>query len=557
MKFIIILSVSINSYFISAAASDISQLLDLMGESDDGSINNSKTISVTKKLDESSSKSESKVKVQKPNNSNNYIIPTDNNSIKREKNKLSKYITNEFERPKKSQLLSNNEAKHLLSKISSEVVHNNEIVLRTFVLSNDAYKKLKFPNKTLSLKDLDLFPQVSFTQNSSILYQSETSTLFVENTTEQLDMLGVILDTLGVLKASSDSYEQVVIEAKFVEVSDGALEELGFQFNFNDGREFSILGEDGFILDDDLGRGSNEGILSIDTVINPNNGLSSFVTNYNNFTEYGLLSDSMRGSFSNPQLPFPKEINLGDSAIQASGPWAALRIADSFNSSPANAILSTSSKNRMDILISSLDQSSGANVLSAPRVVTRSGEEALLRVGELHYYPEVFEGDSSQGTLVNIAYEDFEEVLLGIEMNVIPKVENDKITLQINPSIRELAGWQGYELAPANSIYNHRQLSRTQPYRHNAITAQLPIFKIRQIETEVTLNNGSTIAMGGLISEKILSFEDKVPLLGDIPFMGRLFRNEGSRNIKRNLLIFVTATIVEPNGQVHVSKSYK
>ena len=55
---------------------------------------------------------------------------------------------------------------------------------------------------------------------------------------------------------------------------------------------------------------------------------------------------------------------------------------------------------------------------------------------------------------------------------------------------------------------------------------------------------------GGLISEKILSFEDKVPLLGDIPFMGRLFRNEGSRNIKRNLLIFVTATIVEPNGQV-------
>ena len=136
--------------------------------------------------------------------------------------------------------MSNNEAKHLLSKILSEVVHNNEIVLRTFVLSNDAYKKLKFPNKTSSLKDL-IFFLVSFTQNSSILYQSETSTLFVENTTEQLDMLGVILDTLGVLKASSDSYEQVVIEAKFVEVSDGALEELGFQFNFNDGREFSIL----------------------------------------------------------------------------------------------------------------------------------------------------------------------------------------------------------------------------------------------------------------------------------------------------------------------------
>ena len=53
--------------------------------------------------------------------------------------------------------------------------------------------------------DLDLFPQVSFSKDSSILYQSETSTLFVENTTEQLEVLGVILDALGVLKASSDS----------------------------------------------------------------------------------------------------------------------------------------------------------------------------------------------------------------------------------------------------------------------------------------------------------------------------------------------------------------
>ena len=140
--------------------------------------------------------------------------------------------------------MKNSNSKPLFSKVSSEEGQNNDIILRTFVLSNDAYKQLKFPNKTSSLKDLDLFPQVSFSQNSSILYQAETSTLFVENTSEQLDILGVILDTLGVLKSSSDSYEQVVIEAKFVEVSDGTLEELGFQFNFTDGSEFSILGED-------------------------------------------------------------------------------------------------------------------------------------------------------------------------------------------------------------------------------------------------------------------------------------------------------------------------
>ena len=129
--------------------------------------------------------------------------------------------------------------------------------------------------------------------------------------------------------------------------------------------------------------------------------------------------------------------------------------------------------------------------------------------------------------------------------------------MQINPVIRELAGWQRYQLAAANSIYNYRQMSKSEPYVHPAIQAQLPIFKVRKIETEVTMNNGSTIAMGGLISEKVLSFNDKVPLLGDIPVAGRLFRNEGERSVKRNLLIFVTATIVEPNGQVHVSKSFQ
>ena len=93
-------------------------------------------------------------------------------------------------------------------------------------------------------------------------------------------------------------------------------------------------------------------------------------------------------------------------------------------------------------------------MFSQPRIVTRNGEEALLRVGELHYFPEVYEGDATQGTFLNISYEDFEETLLVLKMNVIPKIEGNQITLQINPSIRELAGWQGYQLAPENSVYN-------------------------------------------------------------------------------------------------------
>lgn len=470
------------------------------------------------------------------------------------------YVTEEMQRPQRMHFFEENNpaAEAYLKEVHD--AWDTQMVLRTFMLTDRAYQKLKIENKTYALEGNALFSQVTFPEGSSIIYQADTSTLFVRNHSKQLDRLGVMLDTMGVLKKSADFDGQVVIETKFVEVSDGLLEELGFQWNFEDGSSFEIFGEDELIVDDDIGSGSDEFVVeSVDNVQNQFGEIISSTTNYvaGTVEEYGLFADGLRGGPANPQLPFDRTIDLGDGGVRASGPWAALRIADGFNNTPSTGTFQIQKNNPIDIMVSALDQNSGANVLSAPRIVTRSGEEALLRVGELHYFPEVYEGDASQGTILNISYEDFEETLLGIEMVVIPKIEGNQITLQINPSIRELAGWQSYQLAPANAIYNSRQMSRSRPYIAPAIQAQLPIFKLRQIETEVTMNNGSTIAMGGLISERVLSYNDKVPFLGDLPFAGRLFRNEGERNIKRNLLIFVTATIVEPNGQVHVSKSFQ
>ena len=65
------------------------------------------------------------------------------------------------------------------------------------------------------------------------------------------------------------------------------------------------------------------------------------------------------------------------------------------------------------------------------------------------------------------------------------------------------------------------------------------------------------MGMGGLISEKIEKYEDKVPVLGSLPLIGRLFRSEGERAIKRNLLIFVTAKKVEPTGRINTARSFE
>jgi general secretion pathway protein D len=68
--------------------------------------------------------------------------------------------------------------------------------------------------------------------------------------------------------------------------------------------------------------------------------------------------------------------------------------------------------------------------------------------------------------------------------------------------------------------------------------------------------DGHTVVMGGLIREDVVRFKDQIPLLGDLPIIGRLFRSEGTRSEKRNLLIFVTARLVDPAGNsVNPSRS--
>ncbi len=75
-----------------------------------------------------------------------------------------------------------------------------------------------------------------------------------------------------------------------------------------------------------------------------------------------------------------------------------------------------------------------------------------------------------------------------------------------------------------------------------------PIFSVREITTEVTVFDGATVVMGGLTRDEVKTVNDKVPILGDIPGLGRLFRSEGETRQKRNLLIFVTANLVSPGG---------
>lgn len=76
----------------------------------------------------------------------------------------------------------------------------------------------------------------------------------------------------------------------------------------------------------------------------------------------------------------------------------------------------------------------------------------------------------------------------------------------------------------------------------------LPRERVRQVTTTAIVWDGQTIVLGGLMTENVARLKDKVPVLGDLPLVGRLFQSEQNQTQKKNLIVFVTATIIDPAG---------
>ena len=77
----------------------------------------------------------------------------------------------------------------------------------------------------------------------------------------------------------------------------------------------------------------------------------------------------------------------------------------------------------------------------------------------------------------------------------------------------------------------------------------VPSIDTREINTQVLVNDGQTVVLGGLITSTVNSTKDKVPIVGDVPLLGRLFQSQTKVTVKHNLMIFVTATIVKDTGE--------
>jgi len=175
-----------------------------------------------------------------------------------------------------------------------------------------------------------------------------------------------------------------------------------------------------------------------------------------------------------------------------------------------------------NVVINALKTNKKANILSTPSLLTLDNEEASIVVGES--IPFVTGSYTSTGSSTNPdnPFQTVERENVGITLKITPQInEGDSVILAISQEVSNVQG-----TAALNS---------------NVITSE------RKIDTKVLANNGQTIVLGGLIEDNVTEEVQKVPILGDIPVLGALFRSTAVNVGKKHLVVFLKPTIVRDN----------
>ncbi len=375
---------------------------------------------------------------------------------------------------------------------------------------------------------------VAFPPGASANFLPQSSRLIVRNTQDNLDLVDAIVEQLNVAIP-----KQVEIESKFIEITQNNLKELGFDWLLG---PFKVGNQGAF------GSGGTAGNTA---PLNPAdfpfvNPITQEPIGRNPVTAGNRSGNLAISANALDALLFP---TMGSSAL-APGIFG---LAGVFTDP------------QFQVVIRALNQKKGVDLLSAPKVTTKSGQRAVIEIVREFRYPTTFTQPQvpSIGSTTTIVSgvvpvvvtpttpQTFETRNTGVTLEVEPVVGPDGVTIDLNlvPQVVEFEGFINYG-SPINAVGVNTVgvISRSAPVLLTENVINQPVFSTRKVTTNVSVWDGQTVVLGGLMREDVQKTEDKVPIIGDIPLVGRLFRTNVDQHIKRNLVIFVTARLVTPGG---------
>ena len=320
-------------------------------------------------------------------------------------------------------------------------------------------------------------------KRSKVLPDTRTSQLVVVATDPEQSAVDTLIAQLDT------PTRQVLIETKLVEISSNPKTTKGIDWSGTLAAQHVGFGNN--VLGGEFGHPYSE-TLDQKPLLGFNPSTQSMVTN-------GLLNT----------------ITYGPNNI-IENPGVLMNTAHGFD--PATAFLNADG---LSAVISFLNSSSDAQIVSTPRVVTLDNEPALISVTRAFPVINVTASTANTTAGSSIGYTN-----VGTVLTVTPRISaNDYIWLRVVPDVSSFFGKDSQTIAGQ--------------------TFSADVFDFRHIETQVLIPNANTLVMGGMVKDSPASQTTKVPFLGDIPVLGYAFRSENKSLDKDNLLIFITPTIVK------------
>jgi len=400
--------------------------------------------------------------------------------------------------------------------------------------------------KKVSAKEKLQEYEVSFPDGATASYNTNSSILTVRNTEANIRLIEAIVQDV-----SNNLPVLVEIRTTILDIGQKNLEELGFDTVLGQ----IGVGENGFLsggstgtglpLTDMVGGGPVTSGLRSGELSNTSDGLDSLLAREAPTSAAGSFSSSSNG-FSTSNIQQPTE---SAGSLRSSGVISLRRIIDG----TAN-----------EILMRGLSQKKGTDIMVQPAVTTRPGENASIQSVLEFWYPDEYEPPEipnavggGDGIVTPATPTSFISKNLGVSLEVLPQVGPDRriIEVALNPIVTDFEGFVNYGTPITGSsstttlnfvdgtIGTSGAFGEITP---NAILK--PLFRTIRGKTSVRILDGETIVMGGMLQETRKTVNDKVPILGSLPFVGRVFQNNGISVEKRSILIFVNVQLVDPAG---------
>ncbi len=376
---------------------------------------------------------------------------------------------------------------------------------------------------------------ISFPDGASANYNAATNTLRVVNTASNLDFIDQIVEAM-----SNTEPVMVSVRVTMIRTQQTNLEELGFDWLVNP-----------FALN------SSESVFGAGGTVGNTAGRSA--ADFSN-TIPGLSGDP--AALVNPGV-VTNGLRSGDQAIDGNNIDSLIDNPnrDAQAGSVAPGIMSLTglfTDGEVQTIMRGLSQKKDVEVMSQPSTVTRSGQASTVQILREFIYPTEYEppelpnlvrsSGSSVTPVTPATPTAFETKDVGMTLEVLPVADAGKryVDLTINPSLIAFDGFVNYG-SPINSTVSG--LGGPESVEVTPNTILMPVFSSQRANTQVTVADGATIAIGGLMTQSVQNVEDKVPVLGDIPWVGRLFTTTARQPVSAAVIFLVKVELLDPTGR--------